>query len=64
MIHLFGASNLISWPWAADRLHSDETPVENGLQNPAPNFLLAMRLGSWGDQQGCYWGVDTEIYDH
>jgi hypothetical protein len=56
-------------PTAEDLPDSDETPVDNELQNDIPNILLNLLREIWGDSQGdasrrtdWFWGVDMGIY--
>lgn len=43
-------------------LESDETPVDNELQNLLPNLLLAILALIWPDRQDWFFGVDMGIY--
>ena len=52
----------IQWPSSTDLPDSDETPVDNELQNLAPNLLLAMLSYMWGDRNDWFFGVDMGIY--
>ncbi len=49
-------------PTAEDLPSSDETPVDNQLQNDIPNLLLALLALIWGDRDDWYFGVDMAIY--
>ncbi len=49
-------------PTAEDLPDSDETPVDNELQNDIPNMLLNLLRSIWGDRQDWFWGVDMGIY--
>jgi Uma2 family endonuclease len=49
-------------PTAEDLPDSDETPVDNELQNDIPNILLNLLIGIWRDSQDWFWGVDMCIY--
>jgi len=49
-------------PTAEDLPDSDETPVDNELQNDIPNMLLDLLRSIWGDRQDWFWGVDMGIY--
>jgi Uma2 family endonuclease len=49
-------------PTAEDLPDSDETPVDNELQNDIPNMLLNLLRLIWGDRQDWFWGVDMGIY--
>ncbi len=49
-------------PTAEELPHSDETPVDNELQNDIPNFLLNLLRLIWGDRQDWFFGVDMGIY--
>ncbi|NJL90754.1 MAG: Uma2 family endonuclease [Coleofasciculaceae cyanobacterium SM2_1_6] len=50
-------------PTAEELPDSDETPVDNELQNDLPNFLLNLLRLIWGDRQDWFFGVDMGIYD-
>ncbi|WP_055074556.1 Uma2 family endonuclease [Pseudanabaena sp. 'Roaring Creek'] len=49
-------------PTAEDLPDSDETPVDNELQNDIPNVLLNLLRLIWGDRQDWFWGVDMCFY--
>jgi Uma2 family endonuclease len=49
-------------PTAEDLPDSDETPVDNELQNDIPNLLLNLLKWIWGDRQDWFWGVDMCVY--
>jgi Uma2 family endonuclease len=49
-------------PTAEELPHSDDTPVDNELQNYIPNLLLNILLGIWGDRQDWFFGVDMAIH--
>jgi len=49
-------------PTEADLPDSDETPVDNQLQNDIPNLLLNILLWLWGDRTDWFWGVDMGVY--
>ncbi|NJL89857.1 MAG: Uma2 family endonuclease [Coleofasciculaceae cyanobacterium SM2_1_6] len=49
-------------PTAAELPDSDETPVDNQLQNDLPNFLLNLIRLIWAERQDWYFGVDMGIY--
>ena len=59
MVNLFYDYHL---PTAEELPDSDETPVDNELQNDAPNFLLNLLRLIWADRQDWYFGVDMGIY--
>lgn len=42
---------------------SDETPVDNELQNDIPNWLKATLALIWKERQDWFFGVDMAIYD-
>ena len=46
----------LQWPSSTDLPDSDETPVDNELQNLAPNLLLSMLSSLWGDRDDCFSG--------
>lgn len=49
-------------PTAEELLESDETPVDNELQNLIPNLLLAILAAIWSNRQDWFFGVDMGIY--
>jgi Uma2 family endonuclease len=49
-------------PTAEELPDSDETPVDNELQNDIPNILLNLLTGIWGNRTDWFWGVDMCIY--
>jgi hypothetical protein len=55
-------------PTAEELPDSDETPVDNELQNDIPNILLNLLMGIWGDSSDAsyrtdwFFGVDMCIY--
>ncbi len=42
--------------------HSDDTPVDNELQNDIPNLLLNLLRVVWAEHSDWFWGVDMGIY--
>ncbi|WP_218079788.1 Uma2 family endonuclease [Anthocerotibacter panamensis] len=53
---------LLQWPSSADLPDSDDTPVDNELQNLIPNLLLAVLARIWSERQDWFFGVDMGIY--
>ncbi|WP_330485533.1 Uma2 family endonuclease [Tumidithrix elongata] len=51
-------------PTAEELPDSDETPVDNELQNDIPNFILSMLRLAWANRQDWFFGVDMGIYYH
>jgi Uma2 family endonuclease len=49
-------------PTDEDLPSSDETPVDNELQNLIPNLLLTILATIWGDRQDWFFGVDMGLY--
>ncbi len=47
---------------AEDLPDSDDTPVDNELQNDIPNVLLNLLMSIWNNRQDWFWGVDMGIY--
>lgn len=41
---------------------SDETPVDNELQNDIPNILLNLLIDIWGERTDWFFGVDMAVY--
>jgi Uma2 family endonuclease len=56
------AYDYLHLPTAEELPDSDDTPVDNELQNNIPNLLLNVLLWLWGDRSDWYWGVDMGIY--
>lgn len=48
---------------SAELPDSDDTPVDNELQNIIPNLLRAVLLLIWADRTDWFFGVDMGIYD-
>ncbi|MDR9405388.1 MAG: Uma2 family endonuclease [Halothece sp. Uz-M2-17] len=55
-------SLLQNLPTAKDLPDSDETPVDNELQNYIPNLLKSILAMIWSDRFDWYFGVDMGIY--
>jgi Uma2 family endonuclease len=51
-------------PTAKDLPDSDETPVDNELQNEIPNLLRSMLSFIWPERMDWFFGVDMGIYYH
>lgn len=49
-------------PSSAELPDSDDTPVDNELQNLVPNLLLAILALIWQDRGDWFFGVDMGIY--
>ena len=49
-------------PSAEDLPDSDDTPVDNELQNFIPNFLLSTLAHIWSERMDWFFGVDMGIY--
>jgi Uma2 family endonuclease len=49
-------------PTAEELPDSNDTPVDNELQNLVPNLLLAILATLWRDRQDWFFGVDMGIY--
>ena len=49
-------------PTAEELPDSDDTPVDNELQNLLPNLLLAILAAIWRDRDDWFFGVDMGIY--
>ena len=49
-------------PSATELPDSDDTPVDNELQNLIPNLLLAILAIAWSQRMDWYFGVDMGIY--
>jgi len=62
MVNLIHNKNRLNLPTAAELPHSDETPVDNQLQNDIPNLLLGLLAELWENRDDWYFGVDMGIY--
>ena len=51
-------------PTAEELPSSDETPVDNQLQNDIPNLLLSLLALIWANRDDWYFGVDMGVYYH
>jgi Uma2 family endonuclease len=49
-------------PTAEELPSSDETPVDNQLQNDIPNLLLSLLAELWANRDDWYFGVDMAVY--
>ena len=49
-------------PTAEQLPSSDETPVDNQLQNDIPNLLLSLLASIWAERGDWYFGVDMAVY--
>jgi Uma2 family endonuclease len=49
-------------PSSAELPDSDDTPVDNELQNLIPNLLEAILALAWADHEDWFFGVDMGIY--
>ena len=49
-------------PTAEDLPDSDDTPVDNELQDLVPDLLRAIVALLWSDRQDWFFGVDMAIY--
>ncbi len=61
MVNLIYVTNRIL-PTAEELPSSDETPVDNQLQNDIPNLLLSLLASIWADRDDWYFGVDMAVY--
>ncbi len=61
MVNLTYSKNRIL-PTAEELPSSDETPVDNQLQNDIPNLLLGLLAELWANREDWYFGVDMAIY--
>jgi Uma2 family endonuclease len=56
------AYEYLQLPTAEELPHSDETPVDNELQNDIPNFILNLLRRIWEERQDWFFGVDMAVY--
>ena len=61
MVNLAYSKNRIL-PTAEELPSSDETPVDNQLQNDIPNLLLSLLALIWANRDDWYFGVDMGVY--
>nr|WP_263970324.1 hypothetical protein [Pseudanabaena sp. PCC 6802] len=61
MVHL-SSDPLLKLPTAEELPHSDDTPVDNELQNDIPNFILNLLRLVWEERQDWFFGVDMAIH--
>jgi Uma2 family endonuclease len=61
MVNLAYNTNRIL-PTAEELPSSDETPVDNQLQNDIPNLLLSLLALIWANRDDWYFGVDMGVY--
>ena len=54
---------LLHLPGSEELPDSDDTPVDNELQNTIPNILRFMLLLLWAERTDWFFGVDMGIYD-
>ncbi len=53
----------LDWlPTAEDLLDSDETPVDNELQELVPTLLKIILAMTWGDRADWFMGIDMALY--
>jgi Uma2 family endonuclease len=52
------------WPSADELPDSDETPVDNELQELIPGLLKAILLILWAERMDWFFGIDMGIYYH
>jgi Uma2 family endonuclease len=62
MVNLFYSKNRLHLPTAEELPCSDETPVDNQLQNDIPNLLLSLLAYLWAERDDWYFGVDMGVY--
>jgi Uma2 family endonuclease len=55
-------SSNLRLPTAVELPDSDETPVDNELQNETPNLLLEILRWIWRDRSDWFWGIDMAVY--
>jgi Uma2 family endonuclease len=53
---------LLKLPTAEELPHSDDTPVDNELQNDIPNFILNLLRLIWEERQDWFFGVDMAVH--
>ncbi len=59
---MFEVSSKSRLPTAEELPDSDDTPVDNELQNLIPNLLLSLLKEIWAERTDWFWGVDMGIY--
>ena len=53
-----------NWPSADELPDSDETPVDNELQELIPGLLKAILLILWSERMDWFFGIDMGVYHH
>ncbi|NET54841.1 MAG: Uma2 family endonuclease [Symploca sp. SIO2E6] len=59
---MVGSQPLLRLPTSEELPCSDETPVDNELQNLIPNLLLTILASIWRERQDWFFGVDMGVY--
>lgn len=57
-------SRAIYWPSAEELPDSDDTPVDNELQELIPTLLKSILLMAWSERMDWFFGIDMGIYYH
>src|SRR5689334_20086271 len=52
----------LHWPSAEDLPNSDDTPVDNELQDLIPGLLRAILALVWADRMDWFFGIDMALY--
>jgi len=55
---------LANWPSSKELPDSDDTPVDNELQDLIPGLLKIILAMAWGDRMDWFFGVDMGVYYH
>jgi len=61
---MFKYNPLLCWPSAKDLPDSDDTPVDNQLQDLIPGLLGATLAMVWAERRDWFFGIDMGIYYH
>lgn len=55
---------LMCWPSSEELPDSDDTPVDNELQDLIPTLLKAVLAMAWAERMDWFFGVDMGVYYH
>ena len=61
---MFNYDPKLRWPSAEDLPDSDDTPVDNELQDLIPSLLKSILAIIWENRMDWFFGVDMGIYYH
>src|SRR5690348_6822265 len=59
---MFEYNPQLNWPSSEELPDSDDTPVDNELQDLIPGLLKSILAMAWSDRMDWFFGVDMGIY--